>query len=492
MDPGSLVIASKNKHANLMPNSSSLNTKMMIASVECPFKANDLPNANLSVHEDGGDGTSTSTCSVEQCGLSTKKMLVESPKGDLRSDQIIYKNGQSKHQEGSMGFTFGTVTPELLHFEQGQDHDADNVYHFEAQFPAHEARGNFLQGDHIIESPAGTQPMDEHQQISSEDAPSPSEHHQRSLDQQISNSSLYEDMKHLSNYVAKPSSGEQLPRNITNSSSNEDQRSFSRHATCQSLNEQERPLSQHISNSSSSGEQHRNLSQGITSSLSNPHSSQHITSSSMDEHQRSLMQHMATSSSNEYQVYSSQQDIARHSGTEEASGSGSTDEFPHLDIINELLDEDRKLSMKAFLRCDASVYSIIPPYDLHHHNRMYTSQIGMDIDSHGVERGDARGLYHGGGATLPQFANVLEGDSIQLQYAHAHSQFHHSVNPPCGMVNPIPQHHWQSSRDDVPNGFRTNMDMLIRYPIQTHFPIPDSPYTLRQNGYPLYSPLKHP
>ena len=559
MQQGSGVISYSNGPLNIIGNNSLLVTlNTPISQAESAFRTNDLPYLNTTLHGGEGEAISRTYSSVEQSDFPTNQLLVERAKGESGSEQVVCKGGQPEHQESSMGFTFGTVTPELLHSDQQQEnqvnHHADDGYRSESQFPSQETRGNLLLDDHSTDSPSSehnvsltpdererilslhiaSPPLVEHQRIlshhiasspSSEQCQSNFSQHfissssyepQRNFCQQISNSPSYQHLKSLSNsssdehlaqHLTNSSSNEHqrsLPQNITSSSSNEHQRNLSQrltdspsnkhqsnlpqYITSSLLNEQRRSESQHITSLSLTRHQ-RNLSQHTSYSSSNTQLSDHITSSLLDEHQSDPSQYITSSCSNQHQGISSQHHMARHVGSEEASVSGATmsEEFPHLDIINELLDEDK------FLRHDAHVYSpILPSYELYR-GRIYTHNLGMGMNMHQAERGDNRGPHLDACTTFHQFSNALDGDHMHLHNPYSHSPLHHLISSPCGVIESIPEYHWQSSQEDLSNQFRNDMNMLIGYPIQTHLLIPDCPpYTLGQNGYPIYSPIKHP
>ena len=501
MCQGSAVISYSSGTLNIIGNNSLLATSNTpFSQAESALRTNDLLSS-----------------SVEQSDFPANQLLVESAKGKSASEQIACKGGQPELQESSIGFTFGTVTPELLHSDQQQGnqvhHHADDRYHSESQFPSLETRGNLLLDDHSTDSLSNehnmgltpsecerilslhitSSPVVEHQRILSHYiASSPSsEQHQSSLSQHFISSSAYEQQRSLPQNITSASSNEHhrnLSQRMTYSPSNKHQSNLSQYITTSLLNEQQRSESQHITCLSSSKHQ-RNLSQHISYSSSKPHLSHHNTSSLLDEHQSDPSQYITSSCSNQHQGSSSQHHMARHFGSEEASVSCATmsEEFPHLDIINELLDEDK------FLQHDANVYSpTLPSYALYH-GRIYAHSLGMRMNVHQAERGDNREPHLDRCTTFPQFSNALDGDHMHLQHPYSHSPLHHSISSPCGVIESMPEYHWQNSQEDLSNRFRNDMNMLIGYPIQTHLLIPDCPpYTLGQNGYPIYSPIKYP
>ncbi|MCO5606875.1 hypothetical protein L7F22_061066 [Adiantum nelumboides] len=172
--------------------------------------------------------------------------------------------------------------------------------------------------------------------------------------------------------------------------------------------------------------------------------------------------------------------------------AGMSEDFPHLDIINELLDDDRLLGAKAlnaFLQ---------QPVALHELQRMYDSRICVDMNSlHGsAERSDNVLLSHDGG--VPQFVSSAIGEGIQI-HPYAHSSLQSSIGLPGGLLDAMPVHHWQGRSNDTSpvtcsNGLQVGLDMLMGYPMPSpHLPMTDCPlFTLGQNGYPMYSPIKHP
>lgn len=173
-----------------------------------------------------------------------------------------------------------------------------------------------------------------------------------------------------------------------------------------------------------------------------------------------------------------------------------SEEFPHLDIINELLDDDKMLGAKAlnaFLQ---------QPVAMHELRRMYGGQVLNSVHGN-AERGD-RVLSHDSGG-VPQFPNSAEnirsglGEGIQL-HSYARSSLQCSLSHPGGLVDTIPGHHWQGHHHgDMPattgtNGLPSGLDVFMGYPMQgPHLPIVDCPpFPIGQNGYPIYSPMKHP
>ncbi|MCO5586445.1 hypothetical protein L7F22_040385 [Adiantum nelumboides] len=180
-------------------------------------------------------------------------------------------------------------------------------------------------------------------------------------------------------------------------------------------------------------------------------------------------------------------------GQRGAEVPGMSEDFPHLDIINELLDDDRLLGAKAlnaFLQ---------QPVALHELQRMYDGRICMDMNSlHGsAERMDNVLLPHDNGG-VPQFASSAIGEGIQI-HPYAHSSLQSSIGLPGGLLDAMPIHHWQGRSNDTSpvtcsNGLQVGLDMLMGYPMPSpHLPMTDCPpFTLGQNGYPMYSPIKHP
>lgn len=179
--------------------------------------------------------------------------------------------------------------------------------------------------------------------------------------------------------------------------------------------------------------------------------------------------------------------------------AGTSEDFPHLDIINELLDEDKLLGAKAlnaFLQ---------QPAALHELQRMYGGRGSVDMNSvHGIAERSDKVLAHDNGG-VPQYANPAEsmlgglGEGRQLNpYAHSHS-LQCSIGLPGGMVDIMPGHHWQGRPSDVltttgVNGMQGSLDFFMGYPLQSpHLSIVDCPsFPIGQNGYPMYSPIKHP
>ncbi|KAI5084590.1 hypothetical protein GOP47_0000759 [Adiantum capillus-veneris] len=179
--------------------------------------------------------------------------------------------------------------------------------------------------------------------------------------------------------------------------------------------------------------------------------------------------------------------------------SGMSEDFPHLDIINELLDEDRLLGAKAlnaFLQ---------QPVALHELQRMYDGRVCVNMNSlHGsAERSDNVLPPHDNGG-VPHYANSAEsilsglGEGMQL-HPYAHSSLQRSLGLPGGLVDAMPGHHWQGRSNDTStvtgsNGMQVGLDMLMGYPMPSpHLAMADCPpFTLGQNGYPMYSPIKHP
>jgi hypothetical protein len=111
--------------------------------------------------------------------------------------------------------------------------------------------------------------------------------------------------------------------------------------------------------------------------------------------------------------------------------------------------------------------------------------------SNGAERSD--GGLHG---NVPQFSTACDGRIIGGHGDNMHVSSYTLPPLQCnGLLDSMPEHHWQGSQGELAsvNGYQSDMDVLLGYPIQSHVGIPDClPYTLGQNGYSVYSQIKHP
>ncbi|KAH7297241.1 hypothetical protein KP509_26G060700 [Ceratopteris richardii] len=170
--------------------------------------------------------------------------------------------------------------------------------------------------------------------------------------------------------------------------------------------------------------------------------------------------------------------------------AGMPEEFPHLDIINELLDEDKLLGAKALNAV------LQQPVVLHDIQRMYGC-IGPNAVHNSGERSDIVLPPDNGGPS--QYSNSAEtilnslAESIQL---HHYGQTLHGS----GLVDGLAGHHWQGHQGGLPpsvtgtTGLQGGLDFFMGYPMQSsNLPIIDCPaYAIGQNGYSMYPSAKHP
>lgn len=188
-------------------------------------------------------------------------------------------------------------------------------------------------------------------------------------------------------------------------------------------------------------------------------------------------------------------------------GAVLSEEFPHLDIINELLEDDKVFGAKTL-----NSFLLQPGNQgFNHHlsfqelQKILSGQLHPEMNSvhHNGSGRSNRNIPCDDGISLqlpnpPDCTFTGYRESIQLLHPFTHP-LPHSFNQHGGAVDGIFEHHWPGAHGDMPitsgpNGVQSGMDLFIGYPMQSpHIPIADGPtFTLGQNGYTMYSPMKHP
>ncbi|KAL2609820.1 hypothetical protein R1flu_028393 [Riccia fluitans] len=180
------------------------------------------------------------------------------------------------------------------------------------------------------------------------------------------------------------------------------------------------------------------------------------------------------------------------------SGSVLSEEFPHLDIINDLLDEDPNLGMALKILQNPSSSGYNRPLSLSGHNPLHKlnySQITSDrsngVGTDGVDR--SRG---GDSSDERPSSNGLR-DNVRLGGPYQHLSLARLHSQHGGVLEGVSSHFWPIGSSAMPtannnsNG-RNGLDQHIAYSLvqgHHHLNVPDcSGFTLGHNGYTVYAP----
>lgn len=190
---------------------------------------------------------------------------------------------------------------------------------------------------------------------------------------------------------------------------------------------------------------------------------------------------------------------------ENLSHTGGTEEFPHLDIINDLLDEDQGFSkaLTAMLQKQPNPSfnrQLSLPASVALHKLNY-GQLRADAASNGDtdrgERGrsseDERVRLR---ATEDRGSNGLR-ETIRLQGPFAHATLGRLHGQHSGLDG-VAAHYWQLGNGGIPGGggsnsLRNGIEPHMGYPlVQGHHLSDCSGFSIGHNGYNVYAPSQQP
>ncbi|KAL3678706.1 hypothetical protein R1sor_021662 [Riccia sorocarpa] len=178
------------------------------------------------------------------------------------------------------------------------------------------------------------------------------------------------------------------------------------------------------------------------------------------------------------------------------SGSVLSEEFPHLDIINDLLDEDPNLGMALKILQNPSSSGFNRPLSLSGHNPLHKvnySQLTSDR-SNGVGI-DGMDRSRGGDSTDERPSSNGLRDSVRMNGPFQHLSLARLHNQH-GVLDGVSSHFWPIGSSAMPTGNvsngRNGLDQHIAYSLvqgHHHLNVPDcSGFTLGHNGYTVYAP----
>ncbi|XP_073394018.1 uncharacterized protein [Physcomitrium patens] len=189
---------------------------------------------------------------------------------------------------------------------------------------------------------------------------------------------------------------------------------------------------------------------------------------------------------------------------EPVNNGGMGEEFPHLDIINDLLEDDPGcfgLALSAMLHQPGSAQFSNRHLSMPGHSGMFKhSQYGQvrsdssAVNSDGSDRGrtsdDERMLMHEGNAASIRV-------NRRLSVAFSHQPLRRVQSQHSGHLDSIASHYWPIVSAGLPAGdsVRNGLDSRVRYPLvqSHHVSVQDcSGFSLRHNGYSVHAPAQRP
>ncbi|BBN19920.1 hypothetical protein Mp_8g14880 [Marchantia polymorpha subsp. ruderalis] len=183
------------------------------------------------------------------------------------------------------------------------------------------------------------------------------------------------------------------------------------------------------------------------------------------------------------------------------NGSVLSEEFPHLDIINDLLDEDPNFGMALKILQHPGSSSFNRPLSLSGHNSLHKLNYGQLTSDRsngvGMDGGDrSRG---GDSNDDRQSSNGLR-DNARMGGPFQHSSLGRLHSQHGGVLDGV-SHFWPIGSSSMPTGNnssngRSGLDQHVGYSLvqgHHHLNVPDCPgFSLGRNGYTVYTPQQQP
>ncbi|KAG6550159.1 hypothetical protein Mapa_008116 [Marchantia paleacea] len=183
------------------------------------------------------------------------------------------------------------------------------------------------------------------------------------------------------------------------------------------------------------------------------------------------------------------------------NGSVLSEEFPHLDIINDLLDEDPNFGMALKILQHPGSSSFNRPLSLSGHNSLHKLNYGQLTSDRsngvGMDGGDrSRG---GDSNDDRQSSNGLR-DNARMGGPFQHSSLARLHSQHGGVLDGV-SHFWPIGSSSMPTGNnssngRSGLDQHVGYSLvqgHHHLNVPDCPgFSLGRNGYTVYTPQQQP
>lgn len=187
------------------------------------------------------------------------------------------------------------------------------------------------------------------------------------------------------------------------------------------------------------------------------------------------------------------------------SGGGMGEEFPHLDIINDLLEDDQGcfgLALSAMLQQPGSAPFTNRHVGLPSHSGMLKhNQYGQlrgdggnGANSDGSERGrtsdeERMHMHEGNSASMR--------DSRLMSVAFSHQPLGRLQSQHSGQLESVASHYWPMTSAGIPgaNNVRNGLETHMGYPlVQSHHVAMQecSAFSLGHNGYSVYAPAQQP
>lgn len=182
------------------------------------------------------------------------------------------------------------------------------------------------------------------------------------------------------------------------------------------------------------------------------------------------------------------------------NGGAMGEEFPHLDIINDLLEDDQGcigLALNSMVQQSGSVpfrHLSIPSHSgmLKHnqYGQLHSEGNGgsNDASDRGRTSDDERMHMHEG-----NHANMRDNRRMSVAFSHqplGRLQSQHS-----GHLDSMASHYWPITSAGIPaaNNVRNGLDTHMGYPlVQSHHVQDCSGFSLGHNGYSVYAPAQQP
>eukprot|EP00249_Psilotum_nudum_P018273 c26724_g2_i1 orf=190-4170(-) len=186
------------------------------------------------------------------------------------------------------------------------------------------------------------------------------------------------------------------------------------------------------------------------------------------------------------------------------NGTVLSEEFPHLDIINDLLDEDKNLGrvLSAFLQpAGSQTFHHLSFQDRHQVNSICTDPEAGKVYGYSQtsERGVACSDNHPQAHTSVDHVRNKLTENAQSRSTFIHPTLPHSFCQQSGTTDGISSYHCLGGNIGLPmtrnfNAAQSMVDLHPGFPLQNHqLHIADCPtLALLQNGYSLYTPPPPP
>ncbi|KAG0612014.1 hypothetical protein M758_7G183800 [Ceratodon purpureus] len=188
------------------------------------------------------------------------------------------------------------------------------------------------------------------------------------------------------------------------------------------------------------------------------------------------------------------------------SGGGMGEEFPHLDIINDLLEDDQGcfgLALSAMLQQPGS-----GPFTNRHVGGLASHPVMVKHSQFGPLRGDVGNGVNGDGSErgrvsdeermhMHEVNSASMRDSRRMSVAFPHQGLGRLQSQHSGHLESIASHYWPMTSAGIPagNNVRTGLETHMGYPLvqSHHVPLQDcSGFSLGHNGYSMYAPAQQP